>query len=241
MAKRSVSYTMGGNPKNRMSNVLAGDDRTGGRGAKRNPSVVRASDPANAASGYGSGGIGAPVTRMAAYGKTIKDQSRIMPTAVQRASVPGGAGVMALSKVRMKSTANAPKATVTAKKAAPMSAPIKARVKPVETIRTAVREKLTPTRKSGPQMGLNRVTGNTTGFSSGTTTGKTTTKSGVATKTPMSSYNRTQQNAFNKGGVAGPSRGGGGSRSSGGGAKSSSGGGNTGRGDVGAGRRCGRG
>jgi len=154
-----------------------------------------------------------------------------------RAGVPGGRGIMALNDVRLGPTAGAPKATVRAGKAAPVAGAPKRNLG--ETIRTTIREKLTPTRKTGPQMGLNRVTGNTTGFTTGKTTGKTVTKSGVATKTPMSSYNRTQQNAFNKGGVAGPSRGGGGSRSSGGG--KSSGGGNTGRGDVGAGRRGGRG
>ena len=102
---------------------------------------------------------------------------------------------------------------------------------------TFVNEKLTPTRKTGPQMGLNRVTGNTTGFTSGTTTGKTISKAGVATKTPMSASRRAEQNAFNKGGVAGPSRGGGGgSRSSGGMGKSSGGGGRgmTGGGGMGA-------
>ena len=124
----------------------------------------------------------------------------------------------------------------------PMSAPIKTQVSPKETIRTFVREKLTPTRKTGPQMALNRVTGNTTGFTSGVKTGKTITKSGVATKTPMFASRRAEQNAFNKGGVAGPSRGGGGGMGkSSGGASRSTGGGNTGRGDVCAGRRGGRG
>lgn len=155
--------------------------------------------------------------------------------------VPGGRGVMALKSVRMKPTAGAPRASVAAQPS-PMSAPIKARVPPGETIRNFVREKLTPTRKTGPQMALNRVTGNTTGFTSGTTTGKTISKAGVATKTPMSASRRAEQNAFNKGGVAGPSRGGGGGMGkSSGGASRSTGGGNTGRGDVGAGRRGGRG
>ena len=151
-----------------------------------------------------------------------------------RATVPGGKGIMALNDVRLGPTAGAPRATV-ANKPQPMSGPIKARVKPAETIRTFVREKLTPTRKTGPQMALNRVTGNTTGFTSGVKTGKTISKAGVATKTPMSASRRAEQNAFNKGGVAGPSRGGGGSRSSGGMGKSSGGGrGMTGGGGMGA-------
>ena len=145
-----------------------------------------------------------------------------------------------MNSVRLKPTAGAPRATVAAKKAAPMSAPIKTRVKPAETVRTFVREKLTPTRKTGPAMAKNRVTGSTLGFSSGTTTGKTVSKSGVAGKTSMSASQRAQQNAFNKGGVAGPSRGGGGKTTGSSSTKSSSGGGNTGRGDVGAGRRGGR-
>lgn len=146
-----------------------------------------------------------------------------------RAGVPGGRGIMALNDVRLGPTANAPRASV-ANKPVPTSAPIKTRVKPAETIRNFVREKLTPTRKTGPQMGLNRVTGNTTGFTSGTTTGKTISKAGVATKTPMSASRRAEQNAFNKGGVAGPSRGGGGGsfRSSGGGGRGMTGGGGMG-------------
>ena len=175
-------------------------------------------------------GIGAVANK---YGAPIGPQN----TGV----VPGGRGIMALNNVRMKPTAGAPRASVSVQPQ-PASAPIKARVKPAETIRTFVREKLTPIRKTGPQMALNRVTGNTTGFTSGTTTGKTISKAGVATKTPMSASRRAEQNAFNKGGVAGPSRGGGGGMGkSSGGASRSTGGGNTGRGDVGAGRRGGRG
>ena len=201
-----------------------------------------------------SGGLGVQAANMPGYltrptAATNKNVSTAARDAfyggatVPRQNIRGGLGVTALQGVRKGPTANAPKATVRGVKIAPANAaaPIKARVKPAETIRTFVREKLTPTRKTGPQMALNRVTGNTTGFTSGTTTGKTISKAGVATKTPMSASRRAEQNAFNKGGVAGPSRGGGGGMGkSSGGASRSTGGGNTGRGDVGAGRRGGR-
>lgn len=229
MAKKSVSgSTYGKNPKGvytvgQKSNLPADVVRM-----RAGPTVTRSlKGDIKPPPAMGSTRIGAVANK---YGAPIGPQN----TGI----VPGGRGIMALNSVRMKPTAGAPRASVSVQPQ-PMSAPIKTRVKPVETIRTTVREKLTPTRKTGPQMALNRVTGNTTGFTSGVKTGKTITKSGVATKTPMSASRRAEQNAFNKGGVAGPSRGGG-SRSSGGGTKSS-GGGNTGRGDVGAGRRGGRG
>ena len=152
---------------------------------------------------------------------------------VPRQNIRGGLGVTALQGVRKAPTANAPRATVSGVKITPANAaaPIKTRVNPAETIRTFVREKLTPTRKTGPEMGLNRVTGNTTGFTSGTTTGKTITKSGVATKTNQSAYNRSMQTAANKsGGNIGGGRGGGGGsfRSSGGGGRGMTGGGGMG-------------
>ena len=227
MAKRSVSYTMGGNPKNRMSNVLAGDDRTGGRGVKRNPSVVRVSDPANAVSGYGSGGLGTPVGR-------LKDYAPSKPLPAGSVDIRGYFGDERTG-IRKAGVGPSRKAVSVA-----ATAPIKTRVKPVETIRTFVREKLTPTRKTGPAMALSTRTGDTTGFRSGTKTGTTVTKPGVATKTAMSASQRAARNAFNKGGVAGPMPGGGrssggGSRSSGGANKSSGGGrGMTGGGGMGA-------
>lgn len=223
MANKSVGVGyFGGNPKTRMSNVLAGDARTGGRAKFNQTSAMYSASPyANRP---------APLsTYTPPKEKVVKDQSRVAPTAVQRATVPGGRGIMALDGVRLKPTANAPKATVTGAKAAPTAGAAPKR-NVGEIIRTVVAEKLTPTRKTGPQMGLNRVTGNTTGFTSGTTTGKTISKAGVATKTPMSASRRAEQNAFNKGGVAGPSRGGGGGsfRSSGGGGRGMTGGGGMG-------------
>lgn len=220
--KKSVGVGyFGGNPKTRMSNVLAGDARTGGRAKFNQTSAMYSASP------YAD--RPAPLsTYTPPKEKIAKDQSRVAPTAVQRATVPGGREIMALDGVRLKPTANAPKATVTGAKVSPAGATPKRSVG--ETIRTFVAEKLTPTRKTGPQMALNRVTGNTTGFTSGVKTGKTITKSGVATKTPMSASRRAEQNAFNKGGVAGPSRGGGGGsfRSSGGGGRGMTGGGGMG-------------
>lgn len=218
MAKKSVSSsTFGGRRSERMSNVLAGKSGVDAPSTVRSASVLR--NPA----------YGAPVTRMAAYGNA-KDQSRVkqQDRLTPEKQLPAGSidirGYFGDERTGIR------KAGVgTGRKVTPASAaaPIKTQVKPAETIRTFVREKLTPTRKTGPQMGLNRVTGNTTGFSSGTKTGKTITKSGVATKTPMSASRRAEQNAFNKGGVAGPSRGGGGGsfRSSGGGRGMTGGGG----------------
>jgi len=225
MAKKSVGVGyFGGNPKTRMSNVLAGDARTGCRAKFNQTSAMYSASP------YAD--RPAPLsTYTPPKEKVVKDQSRVAPTAVQRATVPGGRGIMALDGVRLKPTANAPKATVTGAKPAPTAAASKRSVG--ETIRTFVNEKLTPNRKSTPMRGTNL------GVSSGKTTGKTVSRGGTGGRTTGGGRATGGGNAFNKGGVAGPSRGGGGSRSSGGG--KSSGGGNTGRGDVGAGRRGGRG
>jgi hypothetical protein len=126
--------------------------------------------------------------------------------------------------------------------AAPAPKP-KPKPKPPQVIRTTVSERVTPA--SAPatapaRMAVNRATGDTTGFTTGKTTGKTVTKAGTAYKTPMTGLQRMNQNAFNKGGVAGPSRSTGGSQSAGpsrstGGTRAS----NPSRGDVGAGRRGG--
>ena len=150
--------------------------------------------------------------------------------------VPGGRGIMALNNVRLRPTTNAPKATLNAT----MAAPIKARVKPAtakattskaakDVVRTTTNMKPSPTGGRG------------LGVTTGTRTGTSATRMGTGGKTSMSASQRAQQNAFNKGGVAGPSRsGGGGGKTSSGSAGRSTGGGNTGRGDVGAGRRGGR-
>lgn len=127
----------------------------------------------------------------------------------------------------------------------PVPAPAvpKPKPKPAQVIRTTVSERITPVsaKAAAPaRMAVNRATGGTTGFTTGKTTGSTVTKSGTAYKTPMTGLQRMGQNAFNKGGVAGPSRSTGGSQSAGpsrstGGTRAS----NPSRGDVGAGRRGG--
>jgi hypothetical protein len=125
----------------------------------------------------------------------------------------------------------------------PAAAPAvpKPKPKPAQVIRTTVSERMSPVKAAAPaRMAVNRATGDTTGFTTGKTTGSTVTKSGTAYKTPTTSLQRMGQNAFNKGGVAGPSRSTGGSQSAGpsrstGGTRAS----NPSRGDVGAGRRGG--
>ena len=150
------------------------------------------------------------------YGKPIGPSNK--------GTVPGGRGIMALNNVRLKPTAGAPKATVRAGQ--PVSAAGTPKRSVGGVIRTTVNERLSSSRKTGTAMAKNRVTGTTTGFTSGTTTGKTVSKPGVAGKTSMSPTQRMAQNAFNKGGVAGPSRnsGGGGASKTSGGARSSGGG-----------------
>lgn len=128
-------------------------------------------------------------------------------------------------------------------KQSPAPAVAKPKPKPAQVIRTTVSERITPVsaKAAAPaRMAVNRATGDTTGFTTGKTTGKTVTKPGTAYKTPMTGLQRMNQNAFNKGGVAGPSRSTGGSQSAGpsrstGGTRAS----NPSRGDVGAGRRGG--
>ena len=125
----------------------------------------------------------------------------------------------------------------------PAPAVAKPKPKPAQVISTTVRERVTPVsaKAAAPaRMAVNRATGDTTGFTTGKTTGSTVTKAGTAYKTPMTGLQRMNQNAFNKGGVAGPSRSTGGSKSAGpsrstGGTRAS----NPSRGDVGAGRRGG--
>ena len=88
--------------------------------------------------------------------------------------------------------------------------------------------------KAPTRMAVNPRTGSTLGFTTGKTTGSTSFKPGVATKTRVSPAQQMARNAFNKGGVAGPSRSGGG-RSAGPSRSTSA----PSRGDVGAGRRGG--
>lgn len=137
-----------------------------------------------------------------------------------QATVPGGRGIVALNNARLRATANAPKATMNAT----MAAPIKARVKPTaakattskaarDVVRTTTNMKASPVRAGG------------LGVTTGTRTGTSATRMGTGGKTSMSASQRAQQNAFNKGGVAGPSRSGGGKTSSGSAGRSTGGGG----------------
>jgi hypothetical protein len=70
---------------------------------------------------------------------------------------------------------------------------------------TTVSERMSPVKAAAPtRMAVNRVTGDTTGFTSGKTTGSTVTKAGVATKTGGTAFQQMQRNAMAKRGEAGP-------------------------------------
>ena len=108
------------------------------------------------------------------------------------------------ANVRMMEYSDAQAAKLKAKKAAPPKAPARKLTEinvPGGGLRTA---KVTPAGGKSKQMAVNPRTGSTLGFTTGSRTGSTATKSGVAGKTKMSGSQRMAQNAFNKGGVAGP-------------------------------------
>ena len=173
--------------------------------------VTRSDFAGNLQQGYGGGGLGMPVANLGA---------NIKPSDIPAMPAPTG-------EETVRKTVTLPKP----------------KIKPAQVISTTVRERITPvsaTAAAPTRMAVNRATGDTTGFTTGKTTGKTVTKPGTAYKTPMTGLQRMNQNAFNKGGVAGPSRSTGGSKSAGpsrstGGTRAS----NPSRGDVGAGRRGG--
>lgn len=132
-----------------------------------------------------------------------KYRSPIGPS--NKGSVPGGAGITALNSVRMKPTAKAPKATVSAGTAVPATATVRKTTTiniPGGGLPTSGGAKSAKTTSS--KMAVNPRTGDTTGFTTGKTTGSTSTKSGTAGKTSTSASQRAANNAFNKGGVAGP-------------------------------------
>lgn len=88
---------------------------------------------------------------------------------------------------------------------------VKAKAGPKATVLTAATGKgNTGPNKANPvgprPMAVNPRTGSTLGFTTGKTTGSTATKSGIANKTPMSAFGHTQRNAYDKGGVAGPTK-----------------------------------
>lgn len=195
MAKKSVSGNVfGGSPKNRMSNVLAGD-RTGGRMKFNQTSGMYANSPyANAP------------TSLGAYAKPgrskTKDQARVGASAANKpTSVVGGLGFTAYgnSKLRapeFRSPKNATTATrnyqygnVMGPAPAAAPAPIKAQVKPgdvvnravgavkskaADVVRTVTNMKNSPTPKRGTNLGV--TTGKVTGTSAtrGGTGGRTT-------------------------------------------------------------------
>jgi hypothetical protein len=179
-------------------------------------------------------------------------------------SLAGGQGVLGINfGGRLAQAATAMRAAGQKMTTAAKKAPGPTVVPTSQVISNVTRERTSPvpSRPAAPaRMGVTPATGKTTGFTSGTKTGATTTKAGKAFKTAESAYQRQQRMALEKMGVVGPRGGasktsssaggmrstGGGSRSSGGGAVGStsgtrgySSGGNTGRGDVGAGRRGG--
>ena len=153
-------------------------------------------------------------------------RNKILSGAYKRHSdipaMPAATGEESITVKKTAATTRKPSAPA-AKKAAP--------------IRTTVDMRTTPAAakaKAPTRMAVNPRTGSTLGFTTGKTTGSTSFKPGVAAKTRVSLAQQMARNAFNKGGVAGPSRSGGG-RSAGPSRSTSA----PSRGDVGAGRRGG--
>ena len=184
MAKKtSFIGTFGGNPKTRMSNVLSGD-RLGGR-KYGNPSLVSRGSPYNTLKPAGFS-VKAP-----------KDQSRMVKDIPAAIDIRGYLGDERTG-IRKPTTSFAAglKAKAAAKK-----------VTPAAVVRTTTDMKTSPVKTKAPtRMAVNPFTGSTLGFTTGKTTGSTSSKSGTAMRTPMTTNQRMAQNAFNKGGVAGPSK-----------------------------------
>ncbi len=139
----------------------------------------------------------------------------------RRSDIPAMPAATGEESITVKKTARKP--------AAPARKPTEITV-PDGGLRTSTKAKA----KAPTRMAVNPRTGSTLGFTTGKTTGSTSFKPGVATKTRVSPAQQMARNAFNKGGVAGPSRSGGG-RSAGPSRSTST----PSRGDVGAGRRGG--
>ncbi len=139
----------------------------------------------------------------------------------RRPDIPAMPAATGEESITVKKTARKP--------AAPARKPTETTV-PDGGLRTSTKAKA----KAPTRMAVNPRTGSTLGFTTGSRTGSTATKAGVAAKTRVSPAQQMARNAFNKGGVAGPSRSGGG-RSAGPSRSTSA----PSRGDVGAGRRGG--
>lgn len=182
MAKKtSFIGTFGGNPKTRMSNVLSGD-RLGGR-KYGNPSLVSRGSPYNTLKPAGFS-VKAP-----------KDQSRMVKDIPAAIDIRGYLGDERTG-IRKPTTSFAAglKAKAAAKK-----------VTPAAVVRTTTDMKTSPAKAKAPtRMAVNPFTGNTLGFTTGKTTGSTSSKSGIATRTPMTTNQRMTRAAMEKGGVSGP-------------------------------------
>lgn len=209
--KKSVGGgVFGGDPSQRMSNVLSGE-RRGGRLSGIQTSTA-----------YAPGAYNTMKTDVFRAANMRKDklQDRVPVGTVDLRGYFGDEGT-GVRKPTARMPAPAVKKAPAAKKAAP--------------IRTTVDMRTTPAKAKAPtRMAVNPRTGSTLGFTTGKTTGSTSFKPGVAAKTRVSPAQQMARNAFNKGGVAGPSRSGGG-RSAGPSRSTSA----PSRGDVGAGRRGG--
>ena len=179
MTKRSVIYTVGGDPKTRMSNVIAGD-RTGGRAKFNSTSGMFAVSP-----------YAKRPAPLSSYIKS-KDQPRIRP-ATADIDIRGYFGDERTGiRKNVGPLTKPPAVKVTAAKAKPTAAK-PAKAKPPAVVRTTTNMKTTPVTAAAPaRMAVNRVTGNTTGFTTGTRTGTTSTKSGVAGRTSTSSFGRSE-------------------------------------------------
>jgi len=219
-----MAKKFGGEPSNRMSNVVSGS-----RSVQRTPSTVYAQSPLY------NPEIGMPSTRTTfgtAPGKTaLQTTSGSYPRVGFNAITPPGTSSRSLAqKFSTKYTPGeyaAYRKALAAKKTAVAAKPvIKPTAKKLATVVSNVTsEKLSPTKAAPTRMAINPRTGNTTGFTTGKTTGTSVSKPGVAGKTYQSAGDRLKANTERRFGVAGPIGGGGGrigggtspSRSSGGG------------------------
>lgn len=203
----------------RLGSIVSGDVRDRNRAG---PSMVRSNSAALSPS------LGMPVSGLSASAK--KDQSRIGSTAIKDKgrvtktmnpyrpssnqtpmSVSGGLGIKPYNNTKPSYRAGPGKTTAlrdyqygevmvtpaTAKPKAPAR-------KPTEI--TTPGGGLGMAKKSKPKVNVTRNTGSSLGFTTGKVTGSTATKSVSTGKSSMSASQRATQNAYNKGGVAGPTK-----------------------------------
>lgn len=127
---------------------------------------------------------------------------------MNRGYVPGGRGIVPLRTVLKAPTQNAPKATVTAKtaktakKVAPASAPAASKAKAGKPTEITIPGGGLKTAKASTSKTASR--GGGLGVTTGKQTGSSATRAGTGGKTTTSASQRAANNAFNKGGVAGP-------------------------------------